>query len=294
MALAQVPGRGAGDLGGFAAHADATAARFPGTTLLAYPELHLTAESDVAAAEPVEDGPRHRCFAELAGDLGLWLCPGSVAELGGDGHVYDTAVVYSPEGKLAAAYRKMFPWRPWEPFKPGREFVVFGVPGIGRVGLSVCFDAWFPETTRHLAWLGADLVLNVVRTDTADRAQEVVLARANATVNQVFVASVNAGGPTGAGHSVLAGPEGQLLAELPGSGSGVLTAVVDLDAVTTVRQYGSFGVTRVWEQLREDDDPIPMPLYGGRITPSAWAETGRRQRAPVTGPRAFPSAREPE
>ncbi|GHF83391.1 putative amidohydrolase [Amycolatopsis bartoniae] len=268
LALAQVSaGR---DLAGFAAHASATVHRFPGTRLLAYPELHLTAESDVDSAEPLTDGPRHRYFAELAGDLGLWLCPGSVAELGDDGHVYDTAVVYSPEGELAASYRKVFPWRPHEPFRPGREFVVFPIPGVGRVGLSVCYDAWFPETTRHLAWLGAELVLNVVRTDTADRAQEVVLARANAIVNQVFVASVNAAGPTGVGHSVLTGPEGQVLAELPGGTEEVLTAVIDLDVVTAVRRHGSFGVTKPWEQLREDDEPIPLPLYGGALTASRW------------------------
>ncbi|MFJ8814751.1 carbon-nitrogen hydrolase family protein [Amycolatopsis thermoflava] len=274
LALAQLPS--VDDLDRFAAHATATMRRFPGIRLLAYPELHLAGESESDSVEPLT-GPRHRRFAELAGDLGVWLCPGSVAELGDDGHVYDTAVVYSPEGELAAAYRKVFPWRPHEPFRPGREFVVFAIPGVGRVGLSVCYDAWFPEVTRHLAWLGAELVLNVVRTDTADRAQEIVLARANAIANQVFVASVNAAGPTGLGHSVLAGPEGQVLAELPGASAGVLTAVVDLDAVTAVRRHGSFGVTRVWDQLREGDEPIPMPLYGGALTPAAWAAAERRR-----------------
>lgn len=269
LALAQIP---AGDLAGFTAHASATLERFPGTRLLAYPELHLAGE------EPLTGGSRHRKLAELAGDLKVWLCPGSIAERGDDGHLYDTAVVYSPEGELAASYRKVFPWRPHETFRPGREFVVFPIPGVGRVGLSVCYDAWFPESTRHLAWLGAELVLNVVRTDTADRAQEIVLARANATVNQVFVASVNASGPTGVGHSVLAGPEGQVLAELPGAGSGVLTAVVDLDVVTAVRRHGSFGVTRVWDQLREGDEPIPLPLYGGALTPEAWAQTEHRRK----------------
>jgi predicted amidohydrolase len=60
-------------------------------------------------------------------------------------------------------------------------------------------------------------VLNVVRTDTVDRNQEIVLARANATVNQVFVASVNAADPSGLGHSVLVGPEGTVLSEPPGA-----------------------------------------------------------------------------
>ncbi|MEK8174978.1 nitrilase-related carbon-nitrogen hydrolase [Streptomyces sp. M19] len=65
-----------------------------------------------------------------------------------------------------------------------------------------------PEITRHLAWQGADLVLNLVRTPTVDRAQEVVLARANAIVNQVFMASLNAAAPDGVGRSVVVDPEG--------------------------------------------------------------------------------------
>ena len=272
LALAQVPGRPADDLAGFADHARRTCRAFPRTQLLAYPELHLDGgdAGGPESAQPVGSGPRHDAFAALAAELGVWLCPGSVDELGDDGGIYNTAVVYSPTGELVAAYRKVFPWRPFERARPGREFVVFPIPDVGTVGLSICYDAWFPETTRHLAWMGADIVLNVVRTDTVDRGQEIVLARANATVNQVFVASVNAAGPSGLGHSVLVDPEGHVVAELPGATPGTLTAVVDLDRVDTVRRFGSFALTRVWEQVREGDDPIPLPLYGGAITPGRW------------------------
>jgi predicted amidohydrolase len=267
-----VPGRRGDDLAGFADHARTTCRTFPQTQLLVYPELHLGTDDrgGLGSAQPVRSGPRHDALAGLAAELGVWLCPGSVSELGDDGRPYNTAVVYSPAGELAAAYRKVFPWRPAERACPGREFVVFPIPGVGTVGLSICYDAWFPETTRHLAWMGAEIVLNVVRTDTVDRGQEIVLARANATVNQVFVASVNAAGPSGLGHSVLVGPEGNLLAELPGATPGTLTAVVDLDQVDVVRRFGSFALTRVWEQVRVGDDPIPMPLYGGAITPERW------------------------
>jgi predicted amidohydrolase len=286
LALAQAPGRHRDDLAGFAADATRTARLFPDTGLLVYPELHLaTDDADpldqqavLDSAEPLTAGPRHRCFGELAADLGIWLCPGSVSELGEDGAVYNTAVVYSPQGQLAASYRKVFPWRPFERARPGRAFTVFPIPGVGKVGLSVCYDAWFPESTRHLAWMGAEIVLNVVKTGTVDRAQEIVLARANATVNQVFVASVNAGGPSGVGHSVLVGPEGNVLGELPGATPGVLTAVIDLDCVSNVRRFGSFALTRVWDQLQEGDEPIPMPLYGGALTARAWAQANARQR----------------
>lgn len=284
LALAQVAGRHPDDLDGFAAHAEATMRLFPQTALLVYPELHTaTDDADpldqqlvLGSAQPIADGPRHKLLSQLAGDLGVWLCPGSVSELGDDGHVYNTALTYSPSGQLAAHYRKVFPWRPFEQARPGSEFVVFPIPGVGKVGLSVCYDAWFPETMRHLAWMGAELVLNVVKTGTVDREQEIILARANATVNQVYVASVNACGPSGLGHSVVVSPEGAIVSELPGATAGVLTAVIDLDNVANVRRYGSFGLTRVWSQLAADDEPIPMPLYGGAITPQAWSMTNQR------------------
>ena len=91
----------------------------------------------------------------------------------------------------------MFPWRPYEPYDPGRPVRGLRHPGVGRIGLAICYDAWFPEVARHLAWMGAEVIVNPVMTTTADRAQEVVLARANAIVNQVYVVSVNTAGPLG-------------------------------------------------------------------------------------------------
>jgi predicted amidohydrolase len=286
LSLVQTAGRRPDDFSGFAEHATSTARLFPQTQLLVYPELHLsTDDSDpldqqavLDSAEPLTDGPRHKQLCELAADLKVWLCPGSVSELGDDGSVYNTALLYAPTGELAAHYRKVFPWRLFEKARPGREFVVFAIPDVGRVGLSVCYDAWFPESTRHLAWMGAEIVINVVKTGTVDREQEIVLARANAAVNQVFVASVNASTPSGLGHSVLVGPEGNVISELPGATPGVLTAAIDLDQVDTVRRYGSFGLSRIWSQLRADDEPIPMPLYGGAITPQAWAGAEERRQ----------------
>ncbi|MFE4229987.1 carbon-nitrogen hydrolase family protein, partial [Arthrobacter sp. NPDC056886] len=89
----------------------------PSSELFVYPEFHLatppnnevTPEFIADAAEHL-DGPRGKVLAELAGDLGIWLVPGSVYERADDGTVYNTAVAYSPEGKLVASYRKIFPW----------------------------------------------------------------------------------------------------------------------------------------------------------------------------------------
>ena len=121
----------------------------------------------------------------------------------------------TPDGTIAASYRKVFPWRPYERYRPGTRFVTADLAGVGRVGLSVCYDSWFPEHTRHLAWMGAEVMVNVVKTTTVDRAQELVLARANAIVNQVFFVSVNAAAPVGRGQSLVVDPEGLVRVAAP-------------------------------------------------------------------------------
>jgi predicted amidohydrolase len=258
----------------FAADVAQRLAAHPGTRLLMYPELHLFGgERPADSAEPL-DGPRTRRLAEIAGDLGVWLVPGSVCERGPAGEVFNTALAFAPDGRLAAHYRKIFPWRPFEPYDPGDRFVVFDIPDAGRVGFAICYDAWFPELSRHLAWMGAELVLNPVRTTTPDRAQELVLARANAIVNQVFVASLNTAGPFGMGRSIVVGPEGQVLAEAPDADPTVFALTLDLAEVARVRERGTAGTNRMWEQFRDTDAPIELPLYRGRIEPGRWRPRG--------------------
>ena len=191
--------------------------------------------------------------------------------------VYNTATAYSPQGRRVASYRKIFPWRPYEKVASGSEFVVFDMDGHGRVGLSICYDAWFPETSRQLAWMGAELIVNVVQTPTSDRAQEVTIAAANAIVNQVFVASVNAAAPQGVGRSLLVDPQGRARVESPSSEAAVLTDVIDLDEVQAVRRFGTAGVTRPWRQFDGDAEvSIELPLYDGRISSSRWTPTSAR------------------
>ncbi|MFJ6850949.1 carbon-nitrogen hydrolase family protein [Streptomyces sp. NPDC091271] len=279
IGLAQTAARhhAADDPDGFAAEVRGVTEAHPDIRLLAYPELHLCGHRPgeepetvmSAAAEPL-DGPRGTRLAALARELGIWLVPGSVYEQGADGRIYNTAPVYSPAGERVAAYRKIFPWRPYETTASGSTFVVFDMEGYGRVGLTICYDAWFPETTRHLAWQGADLVLNLVRTPTVDRAQEVVLAQANAIVNQLFMASLNAAAPDGVGRSVVVGPEGEMRAEAGPGPEEVLTDVLDLAEARRVRTRGTAGLTRVWDPFADDQPPIELPLYAGRIDPERW------------------------
>ncbi len=253
------------------------------TDLLVFPEIHLCGDADTAAdanawlhaaAEPL-DGPRVRALSAVAAELGVWLIPGSVPELGADARVYNTAVVFAPDGRLVAGYRKVFPWRPYEAWSSGHQFVVFDGPGEGRGGLSICYDAWFPESSRSLAWMGADYIVNVVKTVGADRHQERVLARANAIVNQVFVLSVNAAGPIGTGGSLVCDPQGAVIADLPGTEEAVLRVDVDLDEVRRVRDVGTGGYNRMWSQMAPDDPHIELPVYQGVIDPARWEPADR-------------------
>lgn len=251
----------------------------PHSTLVVFPELHLFGDSDPdqqrtemlqASAEPL-DGPRVKELRQLAADLGIWLVPGSVCERGPEGQLFNTQLVLSPDGELAGYYRKVFPWRPFEPYDPGDRFTTVDLAGVGRVGLNICYDAWFPEVSRQLAWMGAEVILNVVKTTTPDRRQELVLAKANAIVNQVFVVSVNCAGPTGKGLSIIVDPEGNTLAEAADDAPVLLTAELDLAAVEHVRTHGTENLNRPWSQFRDGEDAVELPVYQGRINPATWA-----------------------
>ncbi len=258
------------DLAPFAADVARHAA--DGAQLVVYPELHLF------GADHLPEHERNRALdasavlvrrlGAIAADAGVWLVPGSICERGPQGELFNTALAFAPSGELAASYRKIFPWRPYEPYLPGDRFVVFGLGST--VGLDICYDAWFPEVSRHLAWLGAEVIVNVVKTTTPDREQEVVLARANSIANQVFTVSVNTAGPVGRGRSIVVDPEGAVLAESAGDEETVLALPLDLDQVARVREHGTAGVNRMWSQFRPGDAAIPLPLYGGRIDPTTW------------------------
>jgi predicted amidohydrolase len=130
-----------------------------------------------------------------------WLIPGSFYETGVSDQIYNTALVISPEGEIVAHYRKMFPWKPLETAGPDDNgFCVFDIPGKGRFGLCICYDQWFPEVGRTLAWMGAEAVFCPTATPTPDRPQEMIMARANAIANQLYWFSLNGLGDGGIGQ----------------------------------------------------------------------------------------------
>jgi len=295
LAAAGLPVFGRSDtVTAFAAHVHAVRSQIAGPALLVYPEIHLFGTEDRPtaerkrllrdAAEPL-DGELVTRLGEIARDAGAWLVPGSVCELRPGGEPFNTALVFSPDGDLVGTYRKVFPWRPYELFTPGDRFVTVDIPDTGRIGLSICYDAWFPEVGRHLAWMGADVIVNVVKTTTPDRAQEIVLARANSIVNQVFTVSVNCAGPVGMGQSLLVDPEGAVLQESTDATPGVLYQTLDLGHVDRVREFGTAGTNRMWSQFLTTDAPIELPLYSGRIDPNDWTPSNHHAGDTTSGAR---------
>jgi predicted amidohydrolase len=79
--------------------------------------------------------------------------------------------------------------------------------------LAICYDIWCPEVARQLAGLGAEFIVAPTQTTTCDREQELILIRAAAIANQVFLVSANAAAPIGTGRSLIVDPEGRVRAQ---------------------------------------------------------------------------------
>jgi formamidase len=272
LQTAGVPGDPAATLEQFQERVRSLRDLFDGLELVVAPELHLMAIPPLLEKEaPLETlavdvpGELTERLGALARETGLWLIPGSVYERAGDG-VANTAVVLSPGGELIASYRKCFPWQPYETTQPGTRTVCFDIDGVGRFGLAICHDGAFPEVFRSLAWQGAEAIFQVTLTGTSDRDAEVVIARANAIVNQVAVVNVNAAAPVGNGRSLVIDAEGAVRYEA-GTAEEVVTAVLDLDGVARVRDRGSFGLNRLWEEMDRVGPTLELPMYDGRYRP---------------------------
>lgn len=212
-------------------------------------------------AEPIP-GPLTDALCDIARRHRKWLIPGSMYESEGD-RLYNTALVISPQGEIIAKYRKMFPWLPIEAgTEPGNEFCVFDIPDVGRFGLCICYDSWFPEMVRTLAWMGAEVIIHPTMTPTSDRELELVLNQANAIFNQCYFIDINGVGPWGGGRSLIVDPDGRVL-QKAGERETILTEIIDLDNVKKSREYGSLGLCQLWKQLR--DHPREFPIYANGV-----------------------------
>lgn len=260
---------------------DILMARFPWTEMVLFSELAPFGPLP-RFAQPFPNDTLEQ-FQEDARRHRVWLIPGSMFEKGLDGHVYNTSVVIGPDGEIVAKYRKMFPFRPYEAeIAAGSEFCVFDVPEIGRFGLSICYDIWFPETTRQLTAQGVEVLLHPVLTGTTDRDAELAIARATAAQFQCYVFDVNGLAAGGVGRSCVIDPAATVLHQSAGQ-EDMFPLEIDLDQVRRQRENGMRGLGQVLKSFR--DRPVDFSVYDRQSGTDAYLKQ--------LGPLAMPQQRTP-
>ena len=245
-----------------------------GAELVVLQELHNTPyfcqvedTSNFDLAEPIP-GPSTAFFGNLAKLHGVVLVT-SLFERRAAGLYHNTAVVFERDGSIAGRYRKMH-----IPDDPAYYEKFYFTPGdlgfepidtsVGRLGVQVCWDQWYPEGARLMALRGADILIypTAIGTESSDTPEEqerqreawTTVQRGHAVANGLPVVSVNRTGwepdPSGQtggisfwGSSFVAGPQGEILYRAPKDEETV--AVVDID------MKRSEHVRRWWPFLRD-------------------------------------------
>ena len=242
-----------------------------GAELVVLQELHnslyfcQTEDTDTfRLAEPIP-GPSTEHFGEVARACGVVLVL-SLFERRAPGLYHNTAVVIERNGRIAGRYRKMH--IPDDPtyyekfyFTPG-DLDFRPIPtSVGRLGVLVCWDQWYPEAARLMALRGADLLLypTAIGWDSADTPDEQrrqldawrTVQRGHAIANGLPVVTVNRVGhePDPSGHtagiqfwgnSFACGPQGELLTELPTDAEAIRIVDIDLRRSEHVRRWWPF------------------------------------------------------
>lgn len=204
-------------------------------------------------AEPI-DGPTHQRFANLAAETGVTLLIGSVAEQAPEhpGRVYNTSLLFSPQGELLATSRKIHlfdvdipggtRFRESDTCVPGDTAMTANTL-VGHVGLSICYDVRFPELYRALCDQGAQvLCVPAAFTLMTGKDHWHALLRARAIENGCYVVAPAQWGThddqalrQSYGHSVIIDPWGTIVAEAS-DGEGICLAEIELDRVDRVRR----------------------------------------------------------
>ncbi|WP_210250022.1 carbon-nitrogen hydrolase family protein [Labrys sp. KNU-23] len=236
------------NIAAMAAQLEKTMALYPGVDMVVFSELaahgplHACASADPLADEAV--------FQALAAKHRIWIIPGSVF-VERDGKTYNHAVVINPAGEIVGRYDKMFPFMPFEAgVTGGSEFLIFDVPEVGRFGLSICYDIWFPETTRTLTSAGVEVLIHPVLTGTTDRQAELAIVQATAVMFSCYVFDVNGLDGGGVGRSLVVDPTGVVLHQC-GQATEIFPINIDLGLVRQVRAEGANGLGQVLKSFRD-------------------------------------------
>ncbi len=261
---------------------DVLMARFPWTQMVVFSELAPYGPL-IKYALPLHNEAIDR-FRAAAVKHNVWLVPGSMFEKTDQGEVFNTSSVINPQGEIVANYRKMFPFRPYEAgVTAGTGFCVFDVPEVGRFGLSICYDIWFPETTRQLTSQGVEVLLHPVLTGTTDREAELSIARATAAQFQCYVIDVNGLGAGGVGRSCIIDPTSQVLHQSAGQ-EDMFPIELDLDHVRRQRETGMKGLGQVLKSFR--DRSVDFSVYDRNSGTDAYLKSLGPLETPTQGSRA--------
>ncbi len=211
-------------------------------------------------AEPIP-GPSTEYYGALAKELGVVIVT-SLFERRATGLYHNTAVVLEKDGSIAGKYRKMH-----IPDDPGYYEKFYFTPGdmgfqpidtsVGRLGVLVCWDQWYPEAARLMALAGAEILIYPTAigydpNDTRDEQERQRMAwqtvqRGHAVANGLPVVTVNRVGDEDGvpfwGTSFVAGPQGELLYEAP--------IKEEVETVVDVDMQRSEQVRRWWPFLRD-------------------------------------------
>lgn len=217
---------------------------------------------DLAVAIPSEATD---FYANLARELNVVIVT-SLFERRAPGLYHNTAVVFERDGSIAGKYRKMH-----IPDDPAYYEKFYFTPGdmgfepidtsVGRIGVLVCWDQWYPEAARLMALRGADLLVypTAIGWESTDTDEEkarqrdawLTIQRAHAVANGMPVVTVNRVGleydPSGAtngiqfwGSSFVAGPQGELLYEAPTTEEAAVVVSLDMTRSEWVRRWWPF------------------------------------------------------
>ena len=254
--------------------ADIESAAQQGANLILLQELHNslyfcqtedTRQFDLAETIP---GPTTDQLGQLAKKHQLVIVS-SLFEKRAAGLYHNTAVVFDSDGSIAGCYRKMH-----IPDDPGFYEKFYFTPGdlgftpiqtsIGKLGVLVCWDQWFPEAARLMALAGADLLLYPTaigwdpNDDEAEQQRQldawITIQRAHAVANGIPVAVCNRTGyeaaPDGSGNGIqfwgnsfVAGPQGEILTQASHKQAEIVLTKLDMQRSEAVR--------RIWPYLRD-------------------------------------------
>ena len=236
-------------------------------TMNLYPWVEMIVFSELAPYGPLTQTAQaipNNFEAEmqaLAKQHGIWLLPGSIFEKKED-KIYNTATVINPQGEIVKRYSKMFPFYPFEVgVTAGEEYCVFDVPEVGRFGVSICYDMWFPETIRTLSVMGAEVILHPTLTGTIDREIELSIVRAMAAINQCFFFDVNGLDTGGSGRSIVCGPDGRVIYEAGGN-EEIFPLELNIERVRRSREMGVLHLGQPMKSFRDHIGDFKVYLPG--------------------------------